>query len=66
MASDGIEKDEPILTILFGTETGNAEDVAYRIADLAHRYHVPTRICNMDDYDRVRIVTPTGTDDRPS
>lgn len=44
------------LTVLFATETGNAEDIAYRIADIALRHHVPTRICDLHDYDRVRVM----------
>lgn len=45
-----------VLTILYGTETGNAEDVAYRIADVAQRHRVPTRIYNLADYDRTELI----------
>ena len=36
-----------VLTILYGTETGNAEDVAYRIADVAQRHHVPLSLIHI-------------------
>ena len=42
----------PTLTVLYATETGNAEDLAVRIAHLAYRYHVSARVCNMADYDK--------------
>lgn len=43
----------PLLTVLYATETGNAEDMALRAEQLAHRYHVPVRVFNVADYDRV-------------
>lgn len=48
--------DATQLTVLFATETGNAEDIAYRIADIALRHHIPARICDLHDYDRVRVM----------
>lgn len=40
-------------TILYGTQGGNAQDVAERIGRQAQRRHVGVRICAMDDYDIV-------------
>lgn len=46
-------------TILFGTETGNAQDVAERIARQARRRRIETSIYAMDEYDVVSIVFPS-------
>lgn len=42
-----------ILTILYATETGNAEEVAERIARTAYRRRVQARLYNLADYDKV-------------
>lgn len=42
------------LTILYATETGNAEEVAERIARIAYRRHIQVRLYNIADYDKVR------------
>ncbi|KAJ3415526.1 NADPH-dependent diflavin oxidoreductase 1 [Chytridiales sp. JEL 0842] len=44
------------LLILFGSETGCAEDVAQRIAREARRRHYSVRISTMDEYDRAQLV----------
>lgn len=45
-----------VLTVLYATETGNAEDIAHRIAQIAYRHHVSVRLYNLADYDRVRTA----------
>ena len=44
-------------TILYGSQTGNAQDVAERIGRQARRRHVHACIHSMDDYD---IVSQLG------
>lgn len=44
-------------TILYGSQTGNAQDVAERIARQARRQHIKTSVLSMDEYD---IVSMTG------
>lgn len=44
-----------IITILYATETGNAEEVAERLARIAYRRHLQVRLFNLADYDKVRI-----------
>lgn len=51
-----MEPTSAALTVLYATETGNAEDVAHRIAQIAYRHHVSVRLVNLADYDRVRIA----------
>ena len=41
------------LLVLFGSETGCAEDVAERIGRQARRRRFRTRVIAMDDYDKV-------------
>ena len=41
------------LLVLFGSETGCAEDVAERIGRQARRKRFRTRVVAMDDYDKV-------------
>ena len=45
----------PSVKILFGSETGTAEDVAERIGRALQRHHVPVCVMPMDDYPRVRL-----------
>lgn len=45
------------ITILYATETGNAEEVAERLAHIACRRHIHVRLCNLADYDKVRVCT---------
>ncbi|WFD18253.1 NAPDH-dependent diflavin reductase [Malassezia caprae] len=49
----------PALTVLYATETGNAEDIAQRIAQIAYRHHVSVSLCNLADYDRLALVDET-------
>ena len=58
----------PTLTFRYATETGNAEEVAERVSQLAIRRHVPVRVYSLADYDRVRAchtpLTPVGASGR--
>ncbi|GJE93014.1 sulfite reductase flavoprotein subunit alpha [Phanerochaete sordida] len=47
---DHDELDERELTILYATETGNAQDVAERLARLCRRLHFRVRLCSIDEY----------------
>lgn len=53
--SDGEEEEEVErrFTILYGTETGNSQDVAERIARQARRRRISTSVYSMADYDIV-------------
>lgn len=42
------------LLILYGSETGCAQDTAERIGRQARRRHFKARVMAMDEYDRVR------------
>lgn len=42
------------LLILYGSETGCAQDTAERIGRQARRRHFRTRVMAMDEYDKVR------------
>lgn len=44
------------LTILYATETGNAQDVAERLARHARRLHFSVRVFSIDDYSVVRSI----------
>lgn len=48
---DGLDERE--LTILYATETGNAQDVAERIARLCRRLHFAARLYSIDEYEIV-------------
>lgn len=41
------------LLILYGSQTGNAQDVAERVWREGRRRHFRTRVLSMDSYDRV-------------
>jgi sulfite reductase alpha subunit-like flavoprotein len=58
-----MEEEEPILVmdsrnilILYGSETGCAQDTAERIGRQARRRHFRARVIAMDEYDRVRTL----------
>ncbi|UZJ54203.1 hypothetical protein CBS101457_003523 [Exobasidium rhododendri] len=62
-------------TILYGSETGNAQDVAERIARQARRRRITTSVQSMDEYDITNLVneplvtfvlSTTGNGDFPS
>ncbi len=42
------------LLVLYGSETGTAQDVAERVGREGRRSHFRTRVLPMDSYDRVR------------
>ena len=48
------------LTVLYGTETGNAEEVAERIARMALRRRIDVHLQNLADYDKVRGTSSVG------
>ncbi len=43
------------LLILYGSQTGTAQEVAETIARQAKNRHFKIQCCSMDDYDRVSI-----------
>ncbi|CAK9086938.1 NADPH-dependent diflavin oxidoreductase 1 (NADPH-dependent FMN and FAD-containing oxidoreductase) [Durusdinium trenchii] len=63
------------LTVLFGSQTGSAEEVAERVGrDASRRAFEPVRVCALDAYDRgelvneelvVLVVATTGDGDPP-
>lgn len=55
-AHDHDHPDERELTILYATETGNAQDVAERIARLCQRLHFAVRLYSVDEY---QVVCPS-------
>lgn len=38
------------ITILYATETGNAQDVAERLAHLCRRLHFAVQVASLDEY----------------
>lgn len=61
--------------VLYGTETGNAQDVAYEISQCLERLHIATRTCELDatplqdilSHDLIVIaISTTGQGDFPS
>lgn len=55
LEEEGEEVTERNFTILYGTETGNSQDVAERIARQARRRRIDTSVYAMDDYNVVSI-----------
>ncbi|WFD42022.1 NAPDH-dependent diflavin reductase [Malassezia psittaci] len=64
-----------IITILYATETGNAEEVAERIARLAYRRHIRVHLKNLEFYDKtdlvneslvIFVISTTGNGEFPS
>jgi hypothetical protein len=62
------------ITILYGSQTGNAQDVAERLCREAKRRHFSVKISTMDDYDRnllkddkyvIFVASTTGQGDAP-
>lgn len=47
-------ENRPPLLILYGTQTGCAQEVAERIGREGKYRHFKTRVCSLEDYDRVR------------
>ncbi|KAI9183834.1 NAPDH-dependent diflavin reductase [Blastocladiella emersonii ATCC 22665] len=48
--------ERPRITVLYGSQTGTAQDVAERIAREAKRRHFGVHLAAMDDYDRSQLV----------
>ena len=53
MACD--QQEEKCVAVLFGSQTGTAEDVAERIGRESRRRHLKTTVSALDDYHIVRI-----------
>lgn len=62
------------ITVLYGSQTGNAQDLAERISREAKRRYFRVTICPMDNYDRnlllqdryiVFVASTTGQGDAP-
>ena len=41
------------MAILYGTETGNSEDIAHELADMAERLHFQTTVDEMNSFSLV-------------
>lgn len=54
--SDDDDKIERRFTILYGSQTGNAQDVAERISRQARRRRIKTSVFSMDEYDIVSNI----------
>jgi hypothetical protein len=54
---DGLHHDRTAL-ILYGSETGNSQDVAEELGRVAQRLHFQARVCEMDQVDLVRPPLP--------
>ena len=52
-------ESKPSLVIFYGSQTGNAEDVAERIGREAERRHLDAAIISMDTYDPVQCKLKT-------
>ena len=48
-----MESPERRLLILYGSQTGTAQDVAERIGREGKRRHFRVRVCSMDGYEKV-------------
>lgn len=44
------------LTILYGSQTGNAQDLAERLWREAKRFYFACKVCSMDEYNVVELV----------
>lgn len=62
-ASDAFEADAQRLVIpgrrmaiLYGTETGNSEDIAHELGDMAERLHFQTTVDEMNSFNLVCFV----------
>ena len=62
------------INILYGSQTGNAQDVAERLCRESKRRHFRVKISAMDDYDRnllkddkyvIFVASTTGQGDAP-
>jgi sulfite reductase alpha subunit-like flavoprotein len=48
------------MVVLYGSETGNAEEIAKEIGDLAERLHFQTSVGEMDSFKLVRSPLKHG------
>lgn len=62
-ASDAFEADaQPLvipgrrMAILYGTETGNSEDIAHELGDMAERLHFQTAVDEMNSFSLVCVI----------
>lgn len=69
------DEDDRGLLVLYGSQTGTAQDVAERIGREARRRHFRARVSSMDEYDRSRlfderyiicVAATTGQGDEPT
>lgn len=65
MSEEDEDEVERHFTILYGSETGNSQDVAERIARQARRRRIGTSVYSMDDYDIVSWHTSFKEDLSP-
>ena len=49
-----MEESRRNLAVLYGSQTGTAEEVAERIGREGKRRHFLCKVCSMDDFDVVR------------
>ena len=54
MSSENAESSRS-LTILYATETGNAQDVSERLARQCRRLHFSAQVHSIDEYEVVRL-----------
>lgn len=55
--TDGaLDAPERCLTILYATQTGNAQDLAESLARHAIRQHFTTQCLSMDEYNAVKLI----------
>lgn len=53
---EGQQRDRTAL-VLYGSETGNSQDVAEELGRITQRLHFWTKVCEMDEVDLVCIVS---------
>lgn len=46
------------MAILYGTETGNSEDIAHELGDMAERLHFQTTVDEMNSFSLVCHIKP--------
>jgi sulfite reductase alpha subunit-like flavoprotein len=53
------QKHDRTALVLYGSETGNSQDVAEDLGRLAQRLHFVTRVCEMDQVQLVCLLCPS-------
>lgn len=75
MSSLGSERQQRRALVLYGTESGNSQDVAYELEQTLRRYHFTTKTCELDGTSLqsllqyhlvVFAISTTGQGDFPS